>query len=196
VITQHTPETLIAFEDDIAAEFGAGRIRAPVHLSGGGEAELINIFQHVRPEDWVFTNWRSHYHCLLKGVPPEQLRKDILDGRSITLCYPEYRIFSSAIMGGSVSIALGAALSAKRNSSAERIWVFVGDMTAHTGAFAEASMYAAGHALPITFVIEDNGRSVTTDTERAWGSNRKVDVQAYQYVPKWPHSGIGKFVHF
>ena len=27
--------------------------------------------------DWVFCSWRSHYQCLLKGVPPKKLKKEI-----------------------------------------------------------------------------------------------------------------------
>ena len=46
-----------------------------------------------------------------RGMTQEQLKKDILDGKSITLCYPEYNIFSSAIVRvGSISIALRKSL--------------------------------------------------------------------------------------
>src|SRR5215831_4668840 len=85
MITNHTPDTLKEFEQQIAEDFNAGKIRAPVHLAGGNEEQLIDIFSAVTKSDWVLTQWRSHYHCLLKGVPPERLRADILAGRSITL---------------------------------------------------------------------------------------------------------------
>ena len=33
----------------------------------------LEIFQLIHPNDWVFSNWRSHYHALLKGIPEEAL---------------------------------------------------------------------------------------------------------------------------
>ena len=87
---------LVSFEDEIAALFNSGNIRAPVHLYSGNEDQMIKIFQKIRAEDWVFCSWRSHYQCLLKGVPREIVRDEILAGRSISLCFPEHRIYSSA----------------------------------------------------------------------------------------------------
>ena len=93
-----TKEQLINFETDIADCFNNAIIKAPVHLYDGNEEQMIDIFKNVKSEDWVFCTWRSHYQCLLKGVPQEQVKQDILDGKSITLCYPEYNIYSSAIV--------------------------------------------------------------------------------------------------
>jgi TPP-dependent pyruvate/acetoin dehydrogenase alpha subunit len=91
---EYTKEELIAFETDIADCFNNGEIRAPVHLYFGNENEMINVFKKVSDGDWIFTTWRSHYQCLLKGVPPEVIKKDVIEGKSITLCYPEYKIYS------------------------------------------------------------------------------------------------------
>lgn len=194
-----TREDMIAFEADIAACFNRGEIRAPVHLAGGNEDDLLKIFQNVRAEDWVCTTWRSHYHCLLKGVPPERLKADILAGKSITLNYPEHRIVSSAIVGGTLPIALGLAWSIKRAGGTERVWVFLGDMATRGGMFSECSRYAIGHRLPISFVIEDNGRSVCTDTRAVWGNDARLDEPRYlryEYTLPWPHSGAGKRIEF
>ena len=94
--------------------FNAAKIRAPVHLYSGNEAQMIEIFRDVKPEDWVMCSWRSHYQCLLKGVPRDQVKAEILAGRSISLCFPEYRVVSSAIVGGILPIAVGMALGIKR----------------------------------------------------------------------------------
>ena len=125
-----TPEELIAFESDIAAIFNAGKIRAPVHLYSGNESQMIEIFREVKPEDWVFCSWRSHYQCLLKGVPPEEVKAEILAGRSISLCFPKYRVVSSAIVTGVLPIAVGAAMGIKRRGEKARVHCFVGEMTA------------------------------------------------------------------
>ena len=62
-------EELILFEEEIAGLFNASKIAAPVHLYDGNEDQIINAFQNIRSNDWVFCSWRSHYQCLLKGVP-------------------------------------------------------------------------------------------------------------------------------
>ena len=74
-----TEKHLKDFEVDIRDNWEAGNIRGPVHLSGGNEKELIEIFQYVHPDDWVFSTWRSHYHALLHGVFHKKLKQDILD---------------------------------------------------------------------------------------------------------------------
>ncbi len=198
MITKHTPATLQAFEARIAETFNCGEIPHPVHLSGGNERQLIDIFQQVRPQDWVLTSWRSHYHCLLKGVSEDELETAIRAGRSIALCFPEHRILSSAIVGGTLPIAVGLAMASVRNNSYDSVWCFVGDMTARTGAFHEATQYAAGHRLPITFVVEDNGLSVCTPTREAWAASDDVvwNIRSYDYVNPWPHSGAGVRVNF
>jgi TPP-dependent pyruvate/acetoin dehydrogenase alpha subunit len=198
-----TSEELVSFESKIADLFNKGKIRAPVHLSDGSESALIEIFKDVKPEDWVFCSWRSHYQALLKGVPPERVEAEILEGRSISLCFPEHKFFSSAIVGGQVPIATGAALSLRRNQEIGRAWCFIGDMTAETGIAQTAIRYAENHDLPITFVIEDNGLSVLTDTRTVWKSstlrfeeNQSPKVRYFKYSSKYPHAGAGVRVQF
>ena len=63
---------LIDFEEEIASAFNNKKIKAPIHLHGNNESQLIKIFESIGPDDWIFSSWRSHYHCLLKGVPADQ----------------------------------------------------------------------------------------------------------------------------
>lgn len=201
------PDELIAFEEEIAECFNNAQIRAPIHLYSGNEKHIINIFKNVKKEDYVFCTWRSHYQCLLKGVPKDRLKKDILAGKSITLCYPEYNIFSSAIVTGSISIANGRALAEKLKGSNSHVWCFVGEMSSETGAFHENVKYSTAHNLPITWVIEDNGKSVCTDTRETWNMknlsyeefdllNSRGNVIYYKYNTKYPHAGAGKRIQF
>jgi len=197
-----TKQELIDFETDIAECFNNAMIKAPVHLYDGNEDQIIDVFKQVQPNDWVFCTWRSHYQCLLKGVPKEQIKQDILAGKSITLCYPEHRIYSSAIVTGNVPIATGVALDIKRKNETNHVWCFVGEMTSETGTFFENWKYAVNHDLPITYVIEDNGKSVCTDTYKTWNINelyfaketRKIIY--YKYETKYPHAGAGKRIQF
>lgn len=198
-----TASDLINFETDIANLFNAGKIRAPVHLYSGNEEQMIEIFREVRPEDWVCCSWRSHYQCLLKGVPPEEVRAEILAGRSISLCFPKYRVVSSAIVGGILPIAVGVALGLKRRGEPGRVHCFMGDMTAETGMANECIKYSHNHQLPIRFIVEDNGKSVCTDTRQAWNQAGLTAEQSphpmvvyYRYQTKYPHAGAGMRVQF
>lgn len=197
-----TAEELIGFEEEVAALFNAGKILAPVHLYSGNEAQMLEVWKGVAPEDWVCCSWRSHYQCLLKGVPRERLLADIVAGKSIALCYPEFRIVSSAIVGGVIPIAVGLAMAEKRKGSLARVHCFMGEMTYRTGIANECIRYASCHSLPIRFVIEDNGLSVCTPTSTVWGeklpamTDGALEMQAYNYESKYPHAGAGTRVQF
>lgn len=195
-----TPSDLRAFEQDIAGEFNSGKIRAPVHLYDGNEEVMVEIFRHVKPEDWLACGWRSHYQCLLKGVPPPALKAEIMAGRSISLCFAKERIVSSAIVGGIIPVALGIAMAIKRRGGTETVWCFVGDMTRETGIFHECFKYVCNWGLPVRFICEDNRKSVCTDTRAVWNSNGpaplRLNDHTYEYEPQWPHAGAGQRVQF
>ena len=208
-----TVEGLRAFEEEVRDIYLQGRIRAPVHLSRGNERQLLEIFQDVRPDDWCFSTYRSHYHALLKGIPREQVMAEVIAGHSIHLEFPAHRFYSSAIVAGCLPIALGTALGLKRQGKPEKVWCFCGDMAAETGAFHEAMKYAWGFNLPITFVIECNGLSTNTPTHQVWGVPHQHNtigetiwrthswaegrVIRYCYDREgWAHYGVGVRVEF
>ena len=102
---------LTNFEDDIKKVYESGKIKAPIHLSGNNEDQLIKIFKKIKKNDWVFSTWRNHYHALLKGIPKEWLKKEIIEGRSMGINNIKYKFYSSAIVGGILPIALGVGKS-------------------------------------------------------------------------------------
>lgn len=212
-----TEKELIAFEDDIKELFLAGKIRAPVHLSRGNEKPLLKIFEKIKPEDWCFSTHRSHYHALLKGIEPEWLKAEIIGGRSMHIMNAEHRFFSSSIVGGCLPIAIGVAMSIKRNGEKRKVYCFVGDMAARTGIFQECTQYAINFKLPITFVIEDNGLSTNSPTPETWGDSKRDllpvgelyvrmewydkspatgDILYYRYSRGFPHINCGQWVTF
>jgi len=202
----YTKEELIAFEDKIADHFNNAKIKAPVHLYNDNEDQIIEVFDrfNIGTDDWVFGSWRSHYQCLLKGVPPSAVEEACLAGRSISLCFKEYNVFNSGIVTGSIPIALGVALSIKKSGGNNRVFCFMGDMTSETGLAHECIKYARNHELPIHFIIEDNGKSVCTDTRTTWNSQVLTYegvcdeyVTYYKYsLDKYPHAGAGTRVQF
>ena len=206
-------EELIKFESEIASIYESGEIKAPVHLRDGNEQKLVDIFTEleISKEDYVYSTWASHLHALLKGIDPDKMKQDILEGRSITLHYPEDNFYSSAIVGGICPIATGTALALKWQKKPSRVYCFVGDMAFRTGTCHESIIYSISQDLPITFIIEDNKKSVGTPTEESWGSvptrelydfykrtssSSSVDLLYYEYTMTYPHSGTGVFVEF
>lgn len=203
MITKLSKQDLIDFESDIAELFNQAKILAPVHLYSGNEDAMLDVFKDVREDDWVCCTWRSHYQCLLKGVPAEQVKEEILAGRSISLCFPKHRVVSSAIVGGIAPIALGLALAVRRAGGTNRVWCFMGDMSSEAGVVHECIKYATNHDLPIHFVVEDNAKSVCTDTREAWNQpqltfekTKHPKVTYYKYQTRYPHAGAGVRVQF
>jgi hypothetical protein len=63
--------------------------------------------------------------------------------------------------------------------------------------------YSYNHQLPIRFIVEDNGKSVCTDTRETWNqpvltyeNNTHPLVTFYKYQTKYPHAGAGQRVQF
>lgn len=162
------------------------------------------IFRGIQRDDWIFTSYRCHYQALLKGVPADTLKREILEGRSMHPINAEYHHITSAIVPGHLAMATGTALAFKRQGADNHVWAFCGDMAAETGAFHEATKYASRHGLPITFVVEDNGYSVDTPTQSVWGMEGNLSltsglqgrVMKYAYKNEFPHQGVGREVGF
>jgi TPP-dependent pyruvate/acetoin dehydrogenase alpha subunit len=122
----HTKNTLIEFEEKIKKIYEKGKIKGPIHLSGNNENSLIKIFKKINKKDWVFSTWRNHYHALLKGIPEKDLTDQILKGKSMSVSCKKNKFYTSAIVGGTLPIALGVAKSIKLKKSKEKVWVFIG----------------------------------------------------------------------
>lgn len=187
-----TKKDLINFENEIANLYRDCKVPFLFHLSGGNEDQLIEIFKEIKDDDYVLSTHRSHYHALLHGIPPEELKSKILNGRSMFIFDRKRNFFTSAIIGGTPAIAAGIALALKRKKSNQKVWCFVGDGIEDTGHLWEAARYVDGHDLPCTFIIEDNNRSVETTKEERWGRSTKPQfpncVKRYEYVITWPHA--------
>ena len=205
-----TQQELINFETEIGNLFNSAKIKAPIHLYANNEENIMRVFEKIDIEkDWVCCTWRNHYQALLKGIPKELLTEQIIKGKSMIMNLPEYKFICSSIVGGIPSIATGIALAAKLKDSKEHVWCWTGDMSAETGAWAEAYKYSVAQKLPITFIVEDNELSVMTPTHDVWGSSKwylpeqnvnwheGTNLIYYKYKNlKYPHAGAGVRVAF
>lgn len=195
MITTHTRESLIAFEDRIKAHWESGELPCLLHICGGNEDQLLDLAKDWNPGDWIFSTHRNHYHALLAGVPEADVEARILAGRSMFMFSRAHHFFSSAILASTTCIAAGVAYEIKQRGGTEKVVCFVGDGAEEEGHFFEAVHFATGHDLPITFIIEDNDRQV--DTNKAARSRLAVLLDAfpcvrrYHYTPTYPHAGSG-----
>ena len=192
-------EDLQLFEEEVKVLYEDSKITAPIHLSNGNEKKLIEIFQYVHPDDWVFSSWRNHFHALLHGLNRDVLMEDIINGRSMSTNSVKPKFYSSSIVAGIIPIAVGVANALKMKKSERRVWCFIGDMTFETGVFYESYKYVKNFDLPLQFVVEDNNLSTNTPTDETWGGIKQLvpnDVIYYKYDSIYPHHGTGTWILF
>ena len=197
-----TKEELIAFETKIRDLFEDGELPFIMHLCGGNEDELIEVFKDVEEGDYIFSTHRTHYHYLLAGGKPDDLENKIKNGDSMFVFDKELNFFSSSVLAGCTGIAAGIALSFKLQNKKSKVWCFLGDGAEDEGHFYEAVSFVEGWDLPCTFIVEDNDRSVETTKKGRRGKDSPVEwpscVKRYHYIPTYPHTGTnsGKWLKF
>ncbi len=198
-------QELIAFEDRTKSDWESGDLPCLLHLAGGNESDLIDLFKEVRRGDWIFSTHRNHYHALLAGVPWEKVRDKIKMGDSMFVYSREHNFFCSAVLAGCCGIAAGVAWASLDEAARSkrlhpidfrlpRIWCFIGDGGEEQGHFYEAAMFVEANDLPCTFIIEDNNRSVDTPRDVRRGNAKGLEhlfkcVRRYHYEPTYPHAG-------
>ncbi len=194
-----TAQSLIEFESGIRELWEAGQLPSLVHLCGGNETQLLEIFSEIKEGDWIFSTHRTHYHALLAGIEPELLIKRIKEGDSMFVYSRKRRFLCSAVLAGCCGIAAGVAWAIKNDvldSTPYHVWCFIGDGGEEEGHFYEAAMFVEANDLPCTFIIEDNARSVDTPREVRRGAAKGLEhlfkcVRRYHYTPTYPHAGSG-----
>jgi len=170
------PERLKAFyvqmtrirraEEAIVARYPEQEIRCPTHLSIGQEAVAVGVCQALREQDVVLSGHRCHAHYLAKGGSLRRMFAELYGkatgccggkGGSMHLASPETGMLgASAIVAGTVPIAVGAALAAALRGSDDVSVAFFGDAGIEQGVTHESLAFAALRRLPVVFVCENN----------------------------------------
>lgn len=154
------------FEERIVTLYPEQEMKTPVHLCLGQEGIAAGVCLNLMSEDYIFSTHRSHGHCIAKGMPLASIAAELYGrvdgcahgrGGSMHLVDPEHGIpGSTAIVGGSIPLAVGAALSAHLQGSNRISVAFFGDGASEEGSFHESLNFAALHRLPVVFVCENN----------------------------------------
>jgi TPP-dependent pyruvate/acetoin dehydrogenase alpha subunit len=154
------------FETVAARLLRAGKLGGGVHLSIGQEAVAAGVCSALGHDDLITTTHRGHGHCLAKGGDPERMFAELL-GRlngyckgkagSMHIADPGKGILgATAIVGGGLPMAVGAALSAQVRRSGQVAIAFFGEGAVAEGVFHESLNLASLWRLPVVFVCENN----------------------------------------
>lgn len=153
-------------EERIGQAVEERQVRCPAHLAIGQEAIPVGIAAHLRRTDRVFGAHRSHGHFLAQGASLHSLFAEVLGrvtgasrgmGGSMHLWSGSHGFGGSVpIVGGTVPIAVGAALAARMSGNGDVAVVYVGDGAFEEGVVHESLNLAAVMKLPVLFVAENN----------------------------------------
>jgi TPP-dependent pyruvate/acetoin dehydrogenase alpha subunit len=163
-------------ENLICTEFKKNKIFSFLHLYNGQEACAVGVALATRKQDIFFGNHRSHGHYLSKEGNLAKMIYEVFGdtrgccggyGGSMHLLDKSKNFFGSVpILGSSVSIASGLAMSMKLKKKNSICVVFVGDGSAEEGSFYETVNLAGLYKLPLLIVIEDNRYAVESDFKK------------------------------
>jgi TPP-dependent pyruvate/acetoin dehydrogenase alpha subunit len=163
-----------AFEQRVSSLYRAAEIPGFIHTSLGQEAVAVGVCAALRDEDWIATTHRGHGHCLAKGADLSGAMAELFGkasglckgkGGSMHIADPRKGILgANAIVGASLPLATGAALSSRLLGSEAVAVAFFGEGAVNQGAFHESVNLAAIWALPVLLVCENNRYAEFTDS--------------------------------
>jgi len=166
-------------EELIIEHYKENEMKTPMHMSMGEEAIVGGVVAALQEKDQVFGTYRSHALYLAKtrdadGFFAELYGKVTGSSRgkagSMHLADPSKNMmFTSAVVGTTIPVALGAALASKMQKTQRVVAVFFGDGAIDEGVFWESINFAALKKLPILFVCEDNNYAIHSPTHERKG---------------------------
>ena len=163
LMMRRAEEHVIRFNEDYE-----GLIRGHFHVYIGQEATGAAACEALTLKDYVFSTHRNHGHVIAKGGDPKRVLAEII-GRETGYCRgragtfhvaaPDLGIIhTSAIVGGCLALAAGAAFASQMQQSKVASLVFFGDGAMEEGVFYEALNLAKLWQLPLIFLMENNYR--------------------------------------
>ena len=154
------------FENRVDDLYRRAKMPGLAHLCLGEEAIAVGVCRALDEDDYITSTHRGHGHCLAKGADPGRMFAELL-GRASGYCggkggtmhvadQERNNLGANAIVGGSMGIATGAALSAVRLGNNRVAVCFFGDGALGQGLLYEVMNMATLWKLPVIYVCEDN----------------------------------------
>lgn len=174
---------LIRRSEEEIADLSLGQeIKTPVHLAIGQEAIAVGISSSLTSDDKIYSGHRGHAHYLALGASLNGLFAEVMGketgvckgmGGSMHLYDPDVGFHGSVpIVGGTIPIAVGAALACKYDNEGAIALCYFGDGAAEEGVLHESLNLAKTMELPILFICENNLYSSHLDIDLRQPSNR------------------------
>jgi 2-oxoisovalerate dehydrogenase E1 component len=146
------------------------------HIPCLGHEALAVIAEVLEPDDLLFLYYRDRALMQARGVTSLEMARDQFatarssSGGRVMPLHGSYRrlgIFPAIGPTGAQCLpAVGAAWGIKLLGAPRVVICTIGDAATRQGEFFEAVAFAVQEALPIVFVVEDNGFGISTPTER------------------------------
>ncbi len=165
------------FEEKAAEMYQLARIGGFCHLNIGEEAAIVGTISALRPDDYVYSNYREHGHAIAKGVDPKLVMAELFGketgtsrgrGGSMHLFSQEHRFYGGyAIVGQALPLACGTAYAIRYQERPQIVMSIFGDGATNIGAFHESLNVAKLWSLPIVFVCINNQYGMGTSVSRA-----------------------------
>lgn len=164
-----------AFEDQANQLYLSAKMPGLTHMYSGQEAVAVGICEALRVTDKITSTHRGHGHCVAKGAEFKEMFCELL-GKEEGYCrgkggsmhiadQSNGNLGANAIVGGSMGIATGSALTAKRLGRDDVTVCFFGDGATAQGLMYEVMNMAALWKLPVIYACENNGYSEYTRTD-------------------------------
>lgn len=160
------------FDERASKMVKRGQIPGTVHTSIGQEAQVVGACMALGDGDYMSGNHRSHGHPIGKGSPLGPLMAELVGkatgvcgGKGGSLHLADFAVGSlgeSGIVGSSIPIATGAALSSKVLGNGKVSLAFFGDGAANQGCLYEAMNISGVWNLPVVFLCENNQYALST----------------------------------
>jgi pyruvate dehydrogenase E1 component alpha subunit len=179
------------FEERTAEMYALGKIGGFCHLYIGQEAVAVGAIDALAPQDYVFSSYRDHGHCLARGSDPKRVMAELF-GRSTGLCQgkggsmhlvdAERRFMGGyAIVGGHLPLAAGAAFAVKYRGEDAVVLCFFGEGAVPSGACHETLNLSAMWGLPVLFLCENNRYGMGTPVKRSVALYTDISQNAAAY---------------
>ena len=181
------------FEEAAGTALRAGHVRGSVHQYTGQEAIATGVCAHLARIDYVASHHRGHGHAIAKGVSPARMMRELFgrqggtaDGKGGSMHIADFSqgmLGANGVVPDGVTIAVGAAHALKMQKRADIVVPFFGDGALNRGPLFEAFNWARLFNLPVLFVCEDNGYSVTLRTQDVTGGPPATERAAAFGIP-------------
>ena len=183
------------FEEAMLEQTYKGNSMGVTHPSDGQEAVPTGICAHLTEKDWIGSTHRGHGHCIAKGLETKTMMAEIMGkftgnckgkGGSMHIAdFSKGMLGANAIVGASIPLAVGAALTAKyQGKEKDSIGVaFFGDGASSQGVLHESMNLASIWKLPVIFACENNQYAEATPAWYAVSIDDIADRAASYNIP-------------